>query len=95
MSQNGGSSGAHSPHRSGEPQPPQPPYRLYDHAIERMIERGYTLPDVDAALRNVARVIVQSNGNVVFVGRGNGIGVVVDPDTDDIVSVLRPGMVPE
>ena len=77
------------------PRPPQPPYRLYDHAVEKMTERGYNLPDVDAALRDVDRVILQSNGNVVFVGRSNGIGVVVDPDTDEIVTVLRPGMVPE
>jgi hypothetical protein len=57
-----------------------------------MIERGYNFQDLDATLQNVSSVIAQSNGNVVFVGR-NGIGVVVDPDTDESVTVLRPGMV--
>jgi hypothetical protein len=77
----------------GQPQPPRPPYHLYDHAVDQMIERGYNFQDLDAALQNVSSAIAQSNGNVVFVGR-NGIGVVVDPDTNEIVTVLRPGMVP-
>jgi hypothetical protein len=58
-----------------------------------MNNRGYSVSDLQAALQNVVRTLRQSNGNIVFVGR-NGIGVVVDPATNQIVTVLRPGMVP-
>ena len=78
----------------GTRQPPRPPYRFYDHAVDRMIARGYNFHDLDTALGNVRNVLMQSNGRAVFVGH-NGIGVVVDPDTNEIVSVLRPGMVPK
>ena len=58
-----------------------------------MIERGYNFQDLDAALQKVSSVIAHSNGDVVFVSR-NGIGVAVDPDTNRIVTLLQPGMVP-
>ncbi len=75
------------------PQPPQPPYNFYTHAFQKLKDRDYNLQDIQSTLQNVARTIQQSNGNTVFVGR-NGIGVVVDQSTNEIVTVLRPGMVP-
>ena len=70
------------------PTPPQPPYRFCDHAIERMNQRGVSPSELREALENALDVIRQSNRNHVFIGR-NGVGVVVDGATGEIVTVLR------
>lgn len=69
------------------PRPPTPPYDFYDHAIQRMNQRGVLPGDIQAVLENPSDVMEQSNGNVVYFGRC-GIGVVVDGTTGQIVTVI-------
>jgi len=53
-----------------------------------MNQRGITPPQVHETLTRPVDVVAQSNGNYLFVG-GNGVGVVVDGGTDEIVTVLN------
>ncbi len=72
----------------GWPKPPEPPYRFYDHAVERMNQRGISRTEIQDALERPVDVVRQTNGNDLFVGR-NGVGVVVDGATGEIVTVLH------
>jgi hypothetical protein len=52
-----------------------------------MNQRGITPAEVQEVLTRPVEVVTQSNGNHLFVG-GNGVGVVVDGGTGEIVTVL-------
>ena len=87
----GGSGGGASGGGGGPPIPPQSPYSFTKQALQKMNSRYISPGDVDSALKNLARpgYVNPESGNNVFDG-ANGVRVVVDPVTDEIVSLHVP-----
>lgn len=83
----GMATGGAIPPNNNWPEPPQPPYIYYNHALERMNQRGISPSDVQNVLENPVSVIQQSNGNNFYTG-SNGIGVAVASATGEIVTVI-------
>ena len=81
-----------SPGAPGKPIPPEgPPYSYTPDTLAKMNNRGISPQDVNNALGSYGDAYNNpESGNDVFVGN-NGVTVIVDPVSGEIVSTFRPG----